>query len=500
MALRDLFRAPITESAPMVPLSEMAAVSNELEYVRESLAGVEQLVREDVGWRKLGMEQDQAFTRTGLLQIHAACLAAAIKSPLIGRGLRIRRQFVWGRGCEIAARDEDVNAVIQEFIDSPEYRRILGAAQAREEREMDLGVRGEFFLLAVRDLTTRTVRPRLLPAAQISDYIASPDDLTEVRFYRRQWTTRRVNLATGVVETIEQVHWHPVLGYEPPSQERMPTIAGKPVRWDAPIQHCAVNTWTESPYGIPDAFPALDWARGYGEFLENWAKLTRALSRYAWRVTAPGSKAATVRKAVAGAADGVAGTATMSPDATLEAIPKSGATIDAGSGKPLAGMVAAALDVPITMLLADPGVTGARATAETLDRPLELTTGSRQQLWSDWTKQLLTHVIAVAVDDGTLPAEALDATVDVTFPPVEDLSLTERLDAIVKADSLGTLPPLLIVRMALEALGVEDVDEVLDELTDDKGRFIDPRVTAAAAVVQREQDGAPGSQAEEAYR
>jgi hypothetical protein len=82
---------------------------------------------------------------------------------------------------------------------------------------------------------------------------------------------------------------------------------------------------------------------------------------------------------ITGAADGPGrATAVMSPDATMAPMHSSGATIDSGSGKPLAGMVAAALDVPITMLLADPGVTGARATAETLDKPLELTTGSRR--------------------------------------------------------------------------------------------------------------------------
>ena len=41
-------------------------------------------------------------------------------------------------------------------------------------------------------------------------------------------------------------------------------------------------------------------------------------------------------------------------------------------------------------------------------------------------------------------------------------------------------------KLALEALGVEDADEVLDELTDDQGRFLDPRLEAAAAAVQAE--------------
>jgi response regulator RpfG family c-di-GMP phosphodiesterase len=47
---------------------------------------------------------------------------------------------------------------------------------------------------------------------------------------------------------------------------------------------------------------------------------------------------------------------------------------------------------------------------------------------------------------------------------------------------------------------VEDIDEVLAELTDERGQFRDPRLVQQVAALQREQDGAEGSQAEEAYR
>ena len=531
MGLLDrVFGAPVSEATePTVPLAEHAALANEVELLTESLAGLEQLAREDVGWKRLGVEAQQEFTRPGLLTIQSACLVAAIKSPLIRRGLGIRRNYVWGRSCEIAARevtaedgDTGINDLVQGFLDSAEYERILGSAQAREEREMDLGARGEFFVLAIHDPAGRTVRPRLVPQAQIIDYITSPDDSTDVWFYKREWTTNRVNLVTAATEMVRQTEWHPTLDYRPAPGLRIPLIGGAVVRWDAPIQHCAVNTWTDGPWGLPDAYAAIDWARAYAEFLTQWAVLMRSLSRYAWRTTAPGAKAAAkARQAVAGGGTDpitgqapVGGNAVMSAGSTLEAIPKSGATIDAGSGKPLAGMVAAALDVPITMLLADPGITGARATAETLDKPLELATGARQQVWADWIRALIGHVLLVAVEDGLLAGsieqqgnrqrvqwpDGVDGTVDVTFPPVEDKSTAAKLQAVQAADALGTLPPLLIVRLALEALGVEDIDEVLDGLTDDDGQFVDPRITAQVAAVQREQDGAPGSQAAEAYR
>jgi hypothetical protein len=291
-----------------------------------------------------------------------------------------------------------VNDLIQAFVDSAEYQRVLGSAQAREERETNLGTAGEFFLLAIHDVAASTVRPRLVPAAQVGDYVSNPDDPSEVWFYKREWTTTGFDLLTMQRRTVTRIEFHPTLehAHSVPARERLDLIAGKPVRWDQPILHCAVNSIGEAPWGVPDVYAAIDWARAYADYLSGWAGLMKALARYAFKVTAPPKHTPKVKAAlqngqgtnpITGAPTDAAGaTAVMSPDATMAPMHSSGATIDANSGKPLAGMAAAALDVPITMLLADPGVTGARATAETLDRPLELTTGSRQNLWVDWLK------------------------------------------------------------------------------------------------------------------
>jgi hypothetical protein len=527
VGLLDRLRGNLTEAEPMVPRSELAAVSNEVEILQESLAGLESLAREDIGWRKLGMEQERTFTRAGLLQIQTNCLAAAIKSPLIGRGLRIRRNYVWGEGVEIAARvdpdgDTKVNDHVQAFLDSADFQRILGSAQAREERELNLGTAGEFFLLAINDGAGR-VTPRLVPGAQVTDYIANPDDPTEIWFYRRDWTVTGINLANGQKVTQTRTEWHPTLDYRPPAGERLDLIGMKPIRWDQPIQHCAVNSWTEAPWGLSDSYAAIDWARGYADYLNGWAGLMQALARYAFKATAPAKHAPKVRDAlnrgqagldpVSGERRDVGGTVVMSSEGSMAPMHSSGATIDSGSGKPLAGMVAAALDVPLTMLLADPGSSGARAVAETLDKPLELTTKARQSVWGDWLRDLLRHVILVAVDAGVLQGAIVqdgnrqradlagdsDGTIDINFPPIEDTDPQKVLEALVAADGLG-VPLHLIIRLALEALGVEDIDELIDDMTDERGNFIDPRIVAAANAAQREQDGGAGSQAQEAYR
>lgn len=523
MGLLDRLRGTVTESAPSVPLAVHEALRNDLEILSEAVGdGLSALRREDVGWNRVGGGAADLLTRAELVELHRTCLMAYIKAPLIGRGIRIRKNMVWSGGVEITARDsaEDgdspVNQLLQELLDSAEWKRTLGSAQAREEREVNLHTAGEFFLLAVH-VDRGLVRPRLVPAAQVVDFIANPDDPNDIYLYKRTWTSKRTDLAfadrNGRVpapQTVTRTEWHPTLEFSRalPLGRRVDLIGADPVRWDQPIQHCAINSVGQAPWGIPTVYPAIDWDRAYADYLSGWAGLMKALARFAFKATAPAKQTAKVKAALqrgqstdpitGQATDPVGATALMSPDATMAPMHSSGATIDSSSGKPLAGMVAAALDVPITMLLSDPGVTGARATAETLDKPLEDTSGAAQELWTDWLKGFFDHVIAVAIDDQVLPTD-VDTTVDVTFPPITDLPLNARLEALKLAADQGA-PPLLILRLMLEALGVEDVDEVLADMQDENGQFIDPRDVAAAAAARRERDGAPGSQAAEAYR
>ena len=228
----------------------------------------------------------------------------------------------------------------------------------------------------------------------------------------------------------------------------------------------------------------------------------RSLSRYAWKATAPGNKAAGIRKAlerrpgrsIHGEPDAAGAAAIIPPDVALEAISKSGATIDADSGRPIATMIASALDVPVTMLLSDPGQTGARATAETLDQPTELAMSQRRELWtSDFLLPLMQYVIGEAVraprgslkgtirrdpasgrEYITLAGDTVD-TIDIVWPNLQDMSVDQLADAIQKANSTGTVPPEIILRLILTAFGVRGADEIVEQMTDDDGNFIWPK-------------------------
>lgn len=465
----------------------------------ESLADLE-LAMEDKGWTKLGSSGTE-FSVGGRQRIAEVCRAQAVANPLLKSGLNIRIGYIWGQGVEIQAKDEDVNEVIQRFLNANQKQAF--GSQAREELERSLGTDGEIYRAAFTLPLTGAVQIRSTPASEIQEIITNPDDRDDVWYYVREYTGTSIQYSylgaytkTGVIREL-----HPDINYWPTQRPR--TIDGLTVRWDAPIQHVPVNRLDGWKHGVPDVYASVAWARMYREFLVDWAALTKSLSKLAFQATGDTKSRAALAASSARAmhaATEAGGTQVNGPGIKYEAVSKSGATIDAESGKPLAGMVAAGLGLPVTQLLGDPGITGARATAETLDLPTQLGMAMRRLLWQAKDVELLNYVIDQSVlaprgelsgtldrDDWgklvvTLPDE--DArTMEFEWPPMQQVDPVSLITAIVSADSTGKLPDLVIVKALLNAMGVKDIDEIIKENTDDQDRWIRPEPEAGQAAV-----------------
>lgn len=496
--------------------------------VRESWAQAE-LALEDFGWWRLTAQAQYEFSRAGLIRAAEVCRVAAVVDPLLKRALALRTAYVWGQGISIAARDDDVNAVVQDFLDDPGNMRALHSGKAQELQERTLGTDGNLVFALFTNPLTGKVQVRTILTHEILDVVCNPDDRTEPWFYLRQWsTTGLLPSGSGVGATsVNQLRraYYPALGYVPAM--RVPAIDGIPVMWNAPVLHEKVNELDGWLFGIGDAYAALPFARMYREFLVDWARIAKALSKFTWRLTADRSSkaqaAANKIRALTGDVNTLAAAgslpagqlAAQGPGQALEAIPKTGATLDSESGKPLAAMVASAMGVPVTMLLADPGQTGARAVAETLDRPTELEMMQRRDLHKSIRERILNYVIDQAViatrgplkgsirRDGTQLlvdlAGDVERTIDITFPEMTQQDPNQLIAAIVDADGTAKIPPLVIARLLLEAMGVDDVDEILAEMTDENGDFIPPPhagngSAVAPGGVQDGTDAASGSE------
>lgn len=489
------------------------------QQLAESLADA-QIALEDVGWRRLAGAAQTEFTIDGIKRGAELSRIMGVVNPLIKRAIELRIAYIWGQGVSITAKangdedgEQDVNAVVQAFLDDKGTKRVFSSAAAHETNERTLATDGNLFVALYTDPLFGRVQPRSIPLAEIQDIITNPDDRSDPWYYKRS-TYRTELVITGGRETFttetQAVTYHPAAGYQPGPGAKPRTINGSLVRWDAPVMHLAVNRLDGWKYGIGDAYASLPWARGYKDFLEDWLRLAKALSRWAWRAQSKGRNQTQVRGKLSAppAANAItgepqrAGATYIAPEGQgLEAIPKTGATLDADSGRPAAALVAAGMGLPVTMLLGDPGITGARATAETLDTPTERTMEGRQNVWADFDRELLDYVIDAAIrapkgplkggkttdpitgqDVWTLAGDG-DRTVLVEFPDLDDESLQIKVAAIVSADTTGKLPPLEITRQLCDALGIENVDEVIDAMTDDQGNFVDPRVNAGLAAV-----------------
>lgn len=484
----------------LVTRLEQEANNNEL--LQESVADLQRALYEP-GWVRLVGQGEHEFSPEALRQMRAICRLFAIKSPLIKRGLALRSSYVWGQGVEVTARangresgEQDVQAVVQAFLTDPSNLRTLTGAQARDQLEtFGLGCDGEVYICLFTRPTTGHVQARVLPVDEIAEIICNPEDAADPWFYLRRWEhVGRDSDGNPVRESRSMMY--PAVDYRPKS---MPSrYAGHKVDWSAPVLHVPVNQPLGWVRGIPDAYAAVDWAKAYKEFLEDWARLMRSLSRYAWKASAPGGRNAAVRTRLAtaptrdpgtGEALHAGATAILPPDVQLEAVSKSGATLDSDSGRPLAAMVAAALDVPVTMLLGDPGVSGARATAETLDQPTERAMIQRRDVWASALHRILRYVIAESVRAtkgrlrGRITADpwtgrevvvldgSTDPTIDITWPRLDDVDPDVVVKAVVEASSTGTIPPEVVARLLLTALGVRNVDQLVEAMVGADGEF-----------------------------
>lgn len=490
-----------------------------VEHLQESMAAYE-LMLEDQGWLPLGADGSD-FTGRGRKRARDVCRFAAIGNALVKRGLMLRTAYVWGGGVSISApattdgAHQDVNAVVQDFLDR--NTGTFSGSQASEELERGLYTDGEAFLaLTTADPISGQVDVRVIPSEEIVDVVTDPEDRAQPWLYLRRFTTRRLG-PSGAFDLVDQQVAYPAVGYR--RAKRWPdAVEVDGERWTLDqstfVRHVAVNRPARSLRGIGDAFAALPWARGYKEFLESWSTLMVALSQYAHAQTTPKGKArqaaADVERAIIthGNPTGSGSTYTAPEGYGLAAVNTSGARFDADSGRPLAAMVAAAIGVPVTMLLGDPGVTGARNVAETLDQPTELEMGLRRKLWAQVFRDVLGHVIdeAVIAPSGQLTGRVVtvrdrlvvelpdqsDRSIDVVWPEFDSVPVDVLVKAISTADQTGRLPAEVVARLLLEALAVDDVDEIMDQLTDDQGRWVGPdggADGAAHAVIDAFNDG-----------
>lgn len=499
-----------------MPRQTIAALEQERGQLLETVSlmserlGELELALEDLDWIRLSIERDREFSNAGLAKIVMLARLAYLKNPLINRAVNVQAFYVWGQGASISARPTVVDEVVQGFLDHPKNQTELTSHQARVMKEISLQVASNLFFVLFTNVATGRTVIRSIPVDEIlaGDIICNPEDRKEPWFYKRVWAQRAIDLETGESRTEQKTAYYPDWRYDPTSKPA--TIGRHEVRWDQPVYHVKVGGLEDMRFGVPEVYSALDWARAVREDLERYATLRASLARFAWTLAAKGGPAGVAAaKAKLGSTLGAPGSETNPPPVAgsmfigaedqLKPIRTAGMAPSADDGRRLGLMVAAGTGIPETMLFGDADV-GNLATSKTLDRPTELKMLDRQTLWADVWHDILDYVVlqsakatsgplngiaTVRVDEDGVETIDVEETneagktipygVDIDFPPILERNVKDQMAAIVSAATLdgkrpaGTLDKRSVVMLIASALGLDDIDDLVDLVAPEDG-------------------------------
>jgi hypothetical protein len=467
------------------------------EVYQENLARLEDA--QDAGeWKRAAFNVEREFTRPGLDDICDLSRAMYLSHPLIKRVVNVTTYYTFGQGVTYVAVDDRVQQeVVEPHLADEGNRRELYSHQARLLTDVDQLVEGNVFMALFTNLQG-DVKVRSFPTKQIREIYHKKGDSQTITFYRRQWSEQVFDEKNGTIKSEQHEALYPDYLYHPRNKPKK--IGRLDVHWDSPIIHKRSGGLKDMQFGIPETYAALDWARAYRKFLENWHTLVASLAKFAWNATTKGSKLKAAKdKLRSGLEEGdedfdenelVAGGVFLGKQGDkLEAIPKTGAHTSAEDARPSRLMVAAASDLPDTIVSGDVDV-GNFATSKTLDRPTWLRMRSRQFTERDWHQAIFRYCVDAKVRAGKLPGKVryepdgsnsyvdpkVDAAVKVAFPPILQEDTLDMVKAIVTAATLdgkteaGTIPAEQVSKMLMETLEVEDIDSVLEELDENERR------------------------------
>lgn len=445
----------VSESAELAEVrADNVALASSLEILQENMADIV-MAMDNQGWNPLGEELDMSEIPLFTIKKTARTTRAlAVINPLITRGLSVRNAYIWGGGITFDGMDEK-----DPFFKSTNGQKYFFSVSARTELEKCLGTDGNFFLLVTKAGTYSkgSHKVQRIPLYQITGTVSDPDNHEDIWFYRREWVTVVNNQSTEAVAEKLNIEYFPAIDYDPAVNGRPTTMRGYPVRYTSVIAHRSVNKQIGWKWGVPDLMSVIFWAKAHKEFLENQATLVKAYSRFAFKVTAPtanGAKGAAVKVANAptrnpmtGEPNDIGGTFTGAMGATLSSVGRTGGSVDFKAGLPLAGYVAAGLNVPLNELTADAGDAN-RSSAETLSSSNEKVMKERQDEHKAFFESVLSY---------------LGYEVEVKFPPITLEAVYRQIQSVVQAAGLNVMSDQEVRDLILKAFDIETDDGIPTE-------------------------------------
>ena len=379
----------------------MSSEVDVLELVENAIADAVLRV-DDIAFVPFGVQQQdgEAPDLESLQTLSVLSRAMVSMNPLIKRGASVRSSYVWGKGIQFEKAEEvGVKAILKD----PLLKRYLFSDEAHRELEVALATDGNVFFLAEGKFWQRNGKGRIqpkgqrVPLHQITGQVVNPDNDEEVWFWQRSWTQSKWDANTKKTKSVDMKRWYPT-DICPEDQKNVRKILDVAVDTSKTMFEHSVNKQVGWGLGVPDLSPVLFWSKAHKEFLEDSAKLVKAYARLAFKVTtatpqgvksAAASVAAQPGRDAFGRPNDVGGTAVLSAGSNVQTIGRTAGSVDFSAGIPLAGYVAAGLEIPLTDLLSDSSLSN-RSAAESLTDSKLAAMVQRQNSWVSFFDRLFT--------------------------------------------------------------------------------------------------------------
>ena len=438
------------------------------QILREATQQVEQLLGlEDKGWVNLSTTSviiPDADRRTTVQEARLYFL----KDPLAHRAVCLMTDYSFGTGISWNCEDKKPSDILSTFWDSPDNKSIFSSKGQRKSSDKLL-IDGEMFFALFNETTIRRIDP-----LEITELITDPDDIENVRFYKRGWTDTQGASHTSYYRSFANLE-------NKACQDSLGTSIQKTE--DALVYHLAINDLTQR--GNSFLLPALEWIKLYRKFLASRVAVMLALARFAWKAKLKGNQTAVdAAKAVFHEKEVKAGSTEVENEAiNLEPIKTdSGASQAYQDGRQIKLQVSAATGWP-EQYFGDISI-GNLATAKTVELPVQKMCESYQSVWAGVYNDLFQQVLS--------QNQIKDIYIDFDFPKVSEEAAASVAQSIMQM--VQTFPEFAnsqdVQQQALLTLGIKDVNEALKQIT--KEAKSDPNVALAKALRQfREAYGLP---------
>lgn len=446
-------------------LAQNSALQTEVErrgdMLQESVRELS-LFFEDIGWERLDgwTEESQGFSLRTIKEQSDRCRSLLTVNPIIKKASNARIGYVWGRGVSFDSAPQRI------LKDENNKSRFFSDA-AHDLLERTLQTDGNVFALRGKN----NQRVVYVPLEQITGWTVAEDDPSRVEYWLREYDVDVTDYATGSKQTKHFKTWYPAPGQGGTVRK----IAEAPVDRTFEMVHAAVNRQAGWILGIPDIVAGMFWARAHKELFEAGTTVVKARGRYASKVVAS-TKAGAQKAAAAVAATPrrdettgeileYGGTAVMSSGLDMQLMGRMSDGVDFTAFKPVLAMVAAGLEVPVTVLSAE-----SQSDDQSLEQSVVDAAVRRQNVWTEFFDTLFGR-------PNNFAAHWPQIKTDTTYRQIQSIEIANRTNLLSQEE---------LRALSLDALGIDGDPKQIPSMEDNPNYSVPAALKKLQAKLDQE--------------